>query len=133
MIVTLGLLAFAIGVNSAYRSPATNAMLANKSSGVADNSQHMRGTAMDFFIPGVPLAKLRAAAMRKQVGGVGYYPTSGSPFVHLDTGSVRAWPRMTRAQLKNLRVYSGSEHPHEAQQPETLDVAALSKKNVRVF
>lgn len=91
-----------INVVSAYRSPKTNAMLAEKSSGVADNSQHMRGTAMDFFIPGVPLAKLRATAMRKQVGGVGYYPTSGSPFVHLDVGSVRAWPRMTRAQLKEL-------------------------------
>lgn len=91
-----------INIVSAYRSPATNAMLAANSNGVADNSQHMRGTAMDFFIPGVPLAKLRAAAMRKQVGGVGYYPTSGSPFVHLDTGSVRAWPRMTRAQLKEI-------------------------------
>ncbi|PXA98848.1 hypothetical protein DMC47_06555 [Nostoc sp. 3335mG] len=91
-----------INVVSAYRSPATNAMLAEKSSGVADNSQHMRGTAMDFFIPGVPLAKLRATAMRKQVGGVGYYPTSGSPFVHLDVGSVRAWPRMTRAQLQEI-------------------------------
>lgn len=91
-----------INVVSAYRSPATNAMLAERSSGVADNSQHMRGTAMDFFIPGIPLAKLRATAMRKQVGGVGFYPTSGSPFVHLDVGSVRAWPRMTRAQLKEL-------------------------------
>jgi len=91
-----------VNIVSAYRSPATNAMLAEKSSGVADNSQHMRGTAMDFFIPGVPLPRLRAAAMRKQVGGVGYYPTSGSPFVHLDTGSVRAWPRMTRAQLKEI-------------------------------
>ena len=91
-----------INVVSAYRSPATNAMLAKTSSGVADNSQHMRGTAMDFFIPGIPLAKLRATAMRKQVGGVGFYPTSGSPFVHLDVGSVRAWPRMTRAQLKDV-------------------------------
>jgi uncharacterized protein YcbK (DUF882 family) len=91
-----------VNVVSAYRSPATNAMLAKNSSGVADNSQHMRGTAMDFFIPGVPLPKLRAAAMRKQVGGVGYYPSSGSPFVHLDTGSVRAWPRMTTAQLKEI-------------------------------
>lgn len=91
-----------IHVVSAYRSPQTNAMLAKNSSGVADNSQHMRGTAMDFYIPGVPLARLRAAAMRKQVGGVGYYPSSGSPFVHLDTGSVRAWPRMTRAQLNEL-------------------------------
>ena len=91
-----------INVVSAYRSPQTNAMLAKTSSGVADNSQHMRGTAMDFFIPGVPLNRLRAVAMKKQVGGVGYYPTSGSPFVHLDTGSVRAWPRMTRAQLAEL-------------------------------
>jgi uncharacterized protein YcbK (DUF882 family) len=91
-----------IHIVSAYRSPATNAALAAKSSGVADNSQHMRGTAMDFFIPGVPLARLRAAAMKRQVGGVGYYPTSGSPFVHLDTGSVRAWPRMTRAQLQEI-------------------------------
>lgn len=91
-----------INVVSAYRSPATNAMLAQNTAGVADNSQHMRGKAMDFFIPGVPLAKLRAAAMRKQVGGVGFYPTSGSPFVHLDVASVRAWPRMTRAQLQQL-------------------------------
>src|SRR5690606_36244386 len=91
-----------ITVVSAYRSPKTNAMLRQTSSGVAENSQHMKGTAMDFYIPGVPLTKLRAAAMRKQVGGVGYYPNSGSPFVHLDTGSVRAWPRMTTAQLKEL-------------------------------
>ena len=91
-----------INVVSAYRSPATNAALAANSSGVADNSQHMRGTAMDFFIPGISLSKLRAVAMSKQVGGVGYYPTSGSPFVHLDVGSVRAWPRMTRAQLKEI-------------------------------
>jgi uncharacterized protein YcbK (DUF882 family) len=91
-----------INVVSAYRSPATNAMLAATSSGVADNSQHMRGTAMDFFIPGISLSKLRAVAMKQQVGGVGYYPTSGSPFVHLDVGSVRAWPRMTKAQLQEI-------------------------------
>jgi len=87
---------------SSYRSPKTNKMLASKSSGVADNSQHMRGKAMDLFIPGVNLSKLRAAAMKHQVGGVGFYPTSGSPFVHMDTGNVRAWPRMTRAQLKQV-------------------------------
>lgn len=91
-----------INIVSSYRSPATNAMLAAKSSGVADNSQHMKGKAMDFFIPGIDLSKLRAVAMKHQVGGVGYYPTSGSPFVHLDTGSVRAWPRMTKAQLKKV-------------------------------
>jgi large subunit ribosomal protein L13 len=39
---------------------------------------------------------------------------------------------LTRAQLKNLRVYSGAEHPHEAQNPATLDVAAMNPKNARV-
>ncbi|MEO7223584.1 MAG: DUF882 domain-containing protein [Devosia sp.] len=87
---------------SSYREPKTNAMLRAKSSGVAENSQHMSGKAMDVFIKGVKLSTLRAAAMKYQVGGVGYYPTSGSPFVHMDTGSVRAWPRMTTAQLKQV-------------------------------
>ncbi len=47
----------------------------------------------------------------------------------------RMLPRgpLGRQQLKNLRVYGGAEHPHEAQQPKPLDVAALSKKNVRVI
>lgn len=91
-----------IHVVSAYRSPATNAMLASQSSGVADNSQHMAGKAIDFFIPGVPVSKIREIGFRKQVGGVGYYPNSGTAFVHLDTGSVRAWPRMTTAQLQQI-------------------------------
>lgn len=91
-----------INIVSSYRSPKTNAMLRAKSSGVAENSQHTKGKAIDFFIPGVKLATLREAVMRRQVGGIGYYPTSGSPFVHADTGSVRAWPRMTRAQLKKV-------------------------------
>lgn len=38
---------------------------------------------------------------------------------------------LTNAQLKNLRVYTGSEHPHEAQQPETVDVASFNAKNAR--
>jgi uncharacterized protein YcbK (DUF882 family) len=87
-----------------YRAPSTNNMLRgrSKNSGVARNSQHTLGKAIDFFIPGVPLDTLRATAMRLQGGGVGYYPTSGSPFVHLDIGNVRAWPRMTREQLVKL-------------------------------
>ena len=91
-----------INVVSAYRSPATNGMLRSRSKGVAKKSQHMLGKAMDFYIPGVKLATLRATAMKFQVGGVGYYPTSGSPFVHLDVGSVRAWPRMSRQELARL-------------------------------
>ncbi|SUB02583.1 Bacterial protein of uncharacterised function (DUF882) [Pannonibacter phragmitetus] len=91
-----------IHVVSSYRSPATNNMLRGRSRGVAQKSQHMLGKAMDFFIPGVDLAKLRATGLRRQVGGVGFYPTSGSPFVHMDTGSVRHWPKMTRQQLANV-------------------------------
>lgn len=88
-----------IYVVSSYRSPATNNMLRKRSRGVAKNSQHTLGKAMDFYIPGVNLAKLRATGLRKHVGGVGYYPRSGSPFVHMDTGRVRHWPRMSRKQL----------------------------------
>lgn len=91
-----------IHIVSAYRSPATNNMLRSKSRGVAKNSRHTHGQAIDFYIPGVRLSRLRQIAMKKQVGGVGYYPTSNSPFMHLDTGNVRAWPRMTTAQLKRL-------------------------------
>ena len=93
-----------IDIICGYRSPGTNEMLRgrSKSSGVARHSQHTLGKAIDFYIPGVPLDKLRATAMRIQGGGVGYYPTSGSPFVHLDVGNVRAWPRMTREQLVKL-------------------------------
>ena len=39
--------------------------------------------------------------------------------------------RLGRQQMKNLRVYAGGEHPHEAQQPETLDLAAMNPKNKR--
>ncbi|MEP9389765.1 DUF882 domain-containing protein [Mesorhizobium sp. KR9-304] len=88
-----------IHVVSAYRSPATNSMLRKRSKGVANKSQHMLGKAMDFYIPGVSLKKLRDTGLRMQTGGVGYYPRSGSPFVHLDVGNVRHWPRMSRKEL----------------------------------
>lgn len=91
-----------ITVVSAYRSPATNNMLRSKTRGVAKKSQHTLGRAMDFFIPGVPLAKLRGIGMRYQIGGVGYYPRSGSPFTHMDVGNVRSWPRMSRRELLAL-------------------------------
>ncbi len=91
-----------IHVVSAYRSPKTNNMLRKRSSGVAKNSQHTKGRAMDFFIPGVSTAKLRALGLRQHVGGVGYYPRSNTPFVHMDTGSVRHWPRMSRRQLAKV-------------------------------
>src|SRR5262249_9637290 len=92
----------AIWIVCGYRSPETNAMLGRRSSGVAQFSQHMLGKAIDFYIPGVSLEQLREAGLRAQRGGVGFYPTSGAPFVHMDTGSVRHWPRMPDAQLASV-------------------------------
>jgi uncharacterized protein YcbK (DUF882 family) len=99
-----------IWVVCGYRAPATNSMLRRRSSGVAQNSMHTVGHAMDFYIPDASLEELRIAGLRLQRGGVGYYPTSGSPFVHLDTGSVRHWPRMTRDQL--ARVFPDGRTVH---------------------
>jgi uncharacterized protein YcbK (DUF882 family) len=99
-----------IHVVCGYRSPETNAMLRRRSSGVARFSQHTLGKAMDFFIPGAPLEELREAGLRLQRGGVGYYPSSGSPFVHLDVGSVRHWPRMTHEEL--ARVFPNGRTVH---------------------
>ena len=99
-----------IHVVSAYRSPTTNGMLRSRTRGVAEHSQHMLGKAMDFFIPGVKLADLRAIGMKMQVGGVGFYPTSGSPFVHMDVGGVRAWPRMSREELVRLFPNGNTMH-----------------------
>jgi len=72
-----------------YRSPATNAMLAAMSSGVARNSLHMQGKAIDIRVADLSTKALRNAAMALQAGGVGYYPRSD--FVHVDTGKVRHW------------------------------------------
>ncbi len=92
-----------IQVVCGYRSPQTNAMLRHRSEGVARFSQHMLGRAMDFYVPGIPLEQLREIGLRLQRGGVGFYPESGSPFVHMDVAGVRMWPRMTREQL--VRVF----------------------------
>ncbi|MGL5039107.1 MAG: DUF882 domain-containing protein [Aeromonas sp.] len=74
---------------SGYRAPATNRQKRSNSRGVAKNSYHTLGQAMDMRIPGVQLAHLRKAAIHLKVGGVGYYPQDN--FVHLDTGPVRSW------------------------------------------
>lgn len=76
-------------VISGYRSPASNAKLHARSSGVATRSLHMDGKAIDVRLPGVPLTRLRDTALGMQLGGVGYYPTSN--FVHVDVGRVRRW------------------------------------------
>jgi uncharacterized protein YcbK (DUF882 family) len=76
-------------VISGYRSPATNQMLAKRSSGVARRSYHMLGQAIDVRLPGYDTLELKKAAIALKQGGVGYY--AGSDFVHLDVGRVRYW------------------------------------------
>jgi uncharacterized protein YcbK (DUF882 family) len=93
-----------------YRGESTNMMLRRRTNGVAQNSLHKSGQAMDFAIPGVPLEKLRVAGLRLQRGGVGFYPSSGSPFIHMDIGGVRHWPRMSREQL--ARVFPDGRTVH---------------------
>ena len=74
---------------SGYRSPKTNAMLSERSGGVAKTSLHMQGKAIDIRVPGVALTHLRNVAKEMKIGGVGYYAASN--FVHVDTGRVRYW------------------------------------------
>jgi uncharacterized protein YcbK (DUF882 family) len=76
-------------VLSAYRSPQTNAWLASARRGVAWDSLHIRGQAIDVQLPGRTPFQIRQAARTLGLGGVGFYPRSG--FVHLDTGPVRYW------------------------------------------
>ena len=85
----LGLRTAQIDVICGYRSAATNAMRRRQSRDVASNSYHIKGQAIDFKIPGVPLARLRQAAENLDSGGVGYYPYSN--FIHVDTGPIRTW------------------------------------------
>jgi uncharacterized protein YcbK (DUF882 family) len=87
---------------SAYRSAATNASLRKKGGGQAKKSQHIQGRAADIHFPDVAVKTLRNSALVQEVGGVGYYPTSGIPFVHVDTGNVRMWPRIPRLELAAL-------------------------------
>jgi uncharacterized protein YcbK (DUF882 family) len=76
-------------VISAYRSPETNANLRRHSDGVARNSLHMQGRAVDIRLDGMSARHIRDAALSMGRGGVGYY--SASNFVHIDTGDVRTW------------------------------------------
>ena len=75
-------------VLSAFRTPETNAMLARTMFGVAENSQHLYGRALDVRFP-TRLADAMVAARAMRRGGVGWYPHSG--FIHLDSGPVRNW------------------------------------------
>jgi uncharacterized protein YcbK (DUF882 family) len=73
---------------SAYRTRATNEMLARTTFGVAENSQHLYGRALDVHL-GARLAEAMQAARGMKRGGVGWYPYSA--FIHIDSGPVRNW------------------------------------------
>jgi uncharacterized protein YcbK (DUF882 family) len=107
-----------------YRSETTNNMLRRTVGGQAKKSKHMTGQAIDATFPDVPLKQLRWSAAIREVGGIGYYPTSGVPFVHVDTGAVRAWPRLPRSELA-LLFPSGKTKHHPA------DGGDLTKDDVR--
>lgn len=78
-----------IHIVSGYRSPGYNNLLAKGGSGVAKNSLHQFGKAIDISIPGIDLKTIRQKAIDMRYGGVGYYPETG--FIHLDSGRFRTW------------------------------------------
>jgi uncharacterized protein YcbK (DUF882 family) len=98
-----------IHIISGYRSRGTNEMLRRTVGGQASESRHILGKAADVHFPDVPIRMLRYSALIREKGGVGYYPTSAIPFVHVDVDRVRAWPRLPRAELA-LLFPSGRTH-----------------------
>ena len=99
-----------INIICGYRSRDTNEMLRKTVGGQASQSQHITGKAIDITFPDVPLKRMRYSALVRERGGVGYYPTSGIPFVHVDTARVRSWPRLPRYELALVFPNGHSQH-----------------------
>ena len=78
-----------IHVLSGFRTRATNEALRKHSRDVAKNSFHVKGRAVDLYIPGVDAETIQSEARHLGMGGVGYY--INRHFVHLDTGRPRFW------------------------------------------
>ena len=78
-----------IEIVSGYRSPKTNKLLRSKNGGVARQSLHMKGRALDIRLTDLKTRELCDVAISLQRGGVGFYPKSN--FVHIDTGRFRIW------------------------------------------
>lgn len=93
-----------------YRSGSTNEMLRRTVGGQAKNSNHISGIAIDAYFPDVPPKFARYAGLVRERGGVGYYPTSALPFVHIDTGRVRHWPTIAHDELALLFPGGHSQH-----------------------
>ncbi|HWE18797.1 MAG TPA: DUF882 domain-containing protein [Hyphomicrobiaceae bacterium] len=99
-----------IHVISGFRSRTTNEMLRRTVGGQASQSRHILGKAADVHFPDIPLRLLRYSALIREKGGVGYYPTSAIPFVHVDVDRPRAWPRLPRAELALLFPRGHTQH-----------------------
>jgi uncharacterized protein YcbK (DUF882 family) len=99
-----------IHIISGYRSRATNEMLRKSVGGQATESRHILGKAADVYFPDVTLKKIRYSALVRERGGVGYYPNSATPFVHIDTDRVRHWPRLPREELALLFPSGRTQH-----------------------
>ncbi|MEQ1653175.1 MAG: DUF882 domain-containing protein [Hyphomicrobium sp.] len=99
-----------ISIICGFRSRDTNEKLRRNVGGQASQSQHITGKAIDITFPDVPLKRMRYSALIRERGGVGYYPTSGIPFVHVDTARVRSWPRLPRYELALVFPEGHSRH-----------------------
>ena len=99
-----------VHIISGYRSRASNDLLRRTVGGQASESRHILGKAADVHFPDVPVKNLRYSALIREKGGVGYYPTSALPFVHMDIDRVRAWPRLPRAELALLFPSGRTQH-----------------------
>lgn len=123
-------------INSAYRSPEKNAELATQTSGVAKNSLHMRGMALD--ISGANLtaeerAFLIKLASREGIGGIGHYPNSNTKFTHIDFGDIRTWgggnPQLIAAAIKDH--VSGANPRFTEKELARLQGPAMAPSNVQ--
>ncbi len=114
-----------IHIISGYRSRATNDLLRRTVGGQASESRHILGKAADVHFPDVPIRSVRYAAVVRERGGVGYYPTSSIPFVHIDTDRVRAWPRLPRLELALLFPSGTTKHT-------PADGGPLNRDDVRI-
>ena len=119
-----------IHIISGFRSRGTNEMLRRTVGGQASQSRHILGKAADVHFPDVPARMLRYSALIREKGGVGYYPTSAIPFVHVDVDRPRAWPRLPRAELALLFPSGKTQHLPDDGDPITpADVRAARAKH----
>lgn len=120
-----------IHIISGFRSRGTNEMLRKTVGGQASESRHILGRAADVHFPDVPLKNIRYSALVRERGGVGYYPTSAIPFVHIDTDRVRHWPRLPRYELALLFPNGKTQHQPAEGGPITQDDVQVARSRHR--